>query len=90
MYQKDEFVTNFNKKNELFNSFFTNQCSVIINSSTTPNKLEYLAQKRLTSINFSTDDMAKIIQNLDTNRLKVMVRLILECQKYVVIQSASL
>ena len=68
LYHKNEFVIDINKKIELFNSFFADQCSLISNSSELPSKLEYLIQSRLSSITFYTDDIAKMIQNLDPNK----------------------
>ena len=64
LYQKNEFVTDFKKKAELFNFFFTDQRSLISNSSRLPSKLEYLIQSRLSLITFSKDGIAKMIQNL--------------------------
>ena len=40
LYNNSEFVTDFKKKTELFNSFFADQCSLISNSSELPLKLE--------------------------------------------------
>ena len=68
LYHKSEFVIDFKKKAELFNSFFGDQCSLISNSNELPSKLEYLTQSRLSSITFSKDDIAKMIQNLDPNK----------------------
>ena len=68
LYPKNDFVIDFKKKAELFNSFFADQCSLISNSSELPNKLEYLTQGLLSSITFSKDDIAKMIQNLDPNK----------------------
>ena len=56
------------KKAELFNSFFADQCSLISSSSKLPSKFEYLTQSRLSSITFSTEEIEKIIQNLDPNK----------------------
>ena len=67
LYHNNEFVTDFKKKVELFNFFFADQCSLISNSSELPSKLEYLAS-RLSSITFSVGDIAKVIQNLDSNK----------------------
>ena len=47
LYHKNEFVIGFQKKAELFSSFFADQCSLINNSSKLPSKLEYLTQSRL-------------------------------------------
>ena len=68
LYHKTEFLIGFQKKVELFNFFFADQCSLISNSSEIPSKLECLTQSRLSSINFSKDDIAKMIQNLDPNK----------------------
>ena len=68
LYHKNEFVIDFKKKAELFNSFFADQCSLISNSSELPSKLEYLTQSRLSSVTFSEDDIEKLIQNLDPNK----------------------
>ena len=53
LHHKNEFVINFKKKAELFNSFFADQCSLVSNSSGLPSKLEYLTQSRLSSISLS-------------------------------------
>ena len=68
LYHKNEFVIDFKKKADLFNSFFADQCSLINNSSELPRKLEYLTQSRLSSVTFSEDDIEKLIQNLDPNK----------------------
>ena len=47
---------------------FADQGSLISNSSEFPSKLEYLTQSRLSSITFSKEDIAKMIQNLDPNK----------------------
>ena len=43
----NEYVTDFKKKAELFNSFFAKQCSLISNSSELPLNLHYTTEKRL-------------------------------------------
>ena len=68
LYHKNEFVIDFKKKAELFNSFFADQYSLISNSSEFPSKLEYLIQSRLSLVTFSKDNIAKLIQNLDPNK----------------------
>ena len=49
----------FDKEAEPFNFFFANQCSLISNSNAIANKLEYLTQKCLSSVNLLVDDIAK-------------------------------
>ena len=48
--------------------FFAKECSLIKNSSKLPSHLNYLTVNRLSSVSFSQDDIAKIIQNLDPNK----------------------
>ena len=57
------------KKVNFLIPFFADQCSLISNSSKLPSKLEYLTQSCLSSVTFSKDDIAKLIQNLDPNKV---------------------
>ena len=75
LYHKNEFVIDFKKKAELFNSYFADQCSLISNSSELLSELEYLTPSRLSSIDFSTDGIAKMIQNLDPDKALRMLKL---------------
>ena len=67
-FHENKFVTDFKKKAELFNAFFAKQCSLTKNSSKLPLHLHYLTDNRLSSVSFSQDGIAKIIQNLDPNK----------------------
>ena len=58
------FATDFKKKVELSNSYFANQCTWINSNSTLPVNAQYLTDKRLSSFDFSEDDIMKLIQNL--------------------------
>ena len=89
LYHEGDFVTNFKKKAELFNSFFASQCSLIKNDSKLPSHLNYKTDYRLLTVNFSIDDIAKILQNLDPNKAHGMTRSVSACYSYVVIQSVS-
>ena len=68
LFHENKFVTDFKEKAELFNSFFAKQCSLIKNSSKLPSHLHYFTDNCLSSVRFSQDDIAKIIQNLDPNK----------------------
>ena len=85
-YHNGNFITTFRQKAELFNSFFfSEQCSILQNSSKLPTNLAPQTDQSLTSINFSQDDILKIIQNLNLNRVhgpdKINIRLIKICGK---------
>ena len=56
------------EKAELFNSFFSKQCSQINNAMTLPTHIKYLTDNHLSSVTFSQDDITKIIQNLDSGK----------------------
>ena len=60
-------MTDFKIKAEFFNSVFASQCSLIKNDSKSPSYLSYKTDNRLSAVNFSIDDIAKILQNLDPN-----------------------
>ena len=68
MLHENKFVIDFKEKAKPFNAFFAKQCSLIKNSSKFPSHLHYLTDNRLSSISFSQDDIAKIIQNVDPNK----------------------
>ena len=55
----DEFITDFREKNELFNTFFSQQCSLIENSSTLPTYIFPETDKSLSAIYFSEEDILK-------------------------------
>ena len=68
LFSRNKYVTAFKKKAELFNSFFAKRRSLISNSSELPLNLRYTTEKRLNTLNFSNNDIEKIIQNLDPNK----------------------
>ena len=68
LFHNNKFVTDFKGKVELFNSFFAKQCSLIKNGSKRPPQLHFLTDKRLSTVKFASNDMLKIIQNLNPNK----------------------
>ena len=79
------FVTDFRKKAELFNSYFTNQCTLINSNNTLPVTVQYWTDKRRSSFDFSEDDILKVIQKLDPNKShdhdSISIRMIKICGK---------
>ena len=65
---KDQLVTNFLEKANLFNEFFTQQCNTIENDSTLPNDLVFETTERISSFDISKDEITKIIRSLDPNK----------------------
>ena len=83
LYHQGDFITNFKIKAELFNSFFASQCYLIKNDNKAPSHLNYKTENRLLAVNFSIDDNAKILQNLDPNKAhghdKISIRMLQLC-----------
>ena len=68
LFHKNTFVRDFKEKAELFSSHFATQGSLITNSSKLPSHIKYLTDNRLSLVSFCHDKIAKVIQNLDTNK----------------------
>ena len=59
---------NFKEKAELFNDFFTRQCSLVNKKSKLPSTLTKETCQSLSTVEFSTNDILKIIRNLNPNK----------------------
>ena len=83
LYNQGDFVTNFKIKAELFSSFFASQCLFIKNNSKLLSHLNYKTDNRLLTVNFSIDEIAKILQNLGPNKAhgngKISIRMLQLC-----------
>ena len=66
-------IIDFKEKAELFNDFFSKQCSLVNNNSKLPSVLTKKTCKSLSSVEFSTYDILKIIRNLNQIKLTVMI-----------------
>ena len=64
----DEFVIDVNKKAKLFNDFFAKQCSIIENNSSLPSEIYFWTNKTLSKIEFSEEEIYKMIGCLDSNK----------------------
>ena len=62
---QNKYLTDFKEKTEIFNSFFAEQCSLMNNSSKLPSTFWKGTKKFISSILISSNDLAKIIWNLD-------------------------
>ena len=63
-----KFIMDFKEKAELFNDFFTMLCSLVNNNSELPSVLTKETCKLLSTVEFSTNDILKIIRNLNPNK----------------------
>ena len=64
----NKIVSDFTKKTNIFNDFFTLQCTPLNNSSVLPAKVTFKTQSRLNSICFEENDILKIIRNLNVDK----------------------
>ena len=67
LFHENRFITDFKEKAELFNSLFSNQCSLLKNCSKLPTNLRYVTDKRLHKISFTANNIEKIIVSLNPN-----------------------
>ena len=83
LFHNNKIVTDFKGKGELFNSFFAKQCSLIKNVSKFPPRLHFLTDKRLSTVKFVSNDILKVIQNLNPNKAhghnKTSIRMLKIC-----------
>ena len=68
LFHQNSYINKCKDKAELFNKFLANQCTLINNSSVLPSPLFKRTENVISSINFGSDDIARIIHNLDPNK----------------------
>ena len=68
LFHENCFQTDFKEKTELFNSFFSDQCFLLNNCSKLSTNPRYVTHKRLSTINFTGDNIEKIIISLISNK----------------------
>ena len=68
LFRDDKFIVYFQEKSEIFNSFFSDQCSPISNGSVLPSELPLRTDSSLSSCHFTKDDILRIINNRDSNK----------------------
>ena len=68
IFHDNKFVTDFSKKADLFNSLFAKQCSIIENNSVLPSSTIPVTEQYLANIDFTKDDIKRIICKLDPNK----------------------
>ena len=82
IYDNNRYVTDFEEKCQLFNSYFSEQCTLLKNISTLSNTCSKHTNNILDTTVFSKEDIYKIIQNLDPNKAyhhMISIRMIKLC-----------
>ena len=81
----DKFVTDIQKKANVFNKFFAEQCTPLDNNSSLPVNQLFLTQSRLTSLDLDDDELLKMIRALNINKAHghddISIRMIKICDK---------
>ena len=70
LFPENHSITESEEKENLFNSFFANQCFLIISTSELPANLTFYTDNQLSIISFSQVDIGKIIQNVNPNKAR--------------------
>ena len=86
LFCQNKYITKFNGKAELLNNFFADQCSLINNSSKLPSLFFKRTENVISSIDLGSNDIAKIIHNLDPNKAHghdmISIRMLKTCSVY--------
>ena len=65
---KNKLVTDFLVKTNLFNDYFSQQCTTVDNGSSIPPNKTLATEQKLSTFEFCIDDIIKIIKSLDPNK----------------------
>ena len=77
------FVTDFQEKANIFNSYFAKQCTLVSNYIVLPSELTYMTEERIHPITFSESDVITMVRALEENKAhdhdNISVRMIKLC-----------
>ena len=81
----DKFVTDLQMKANIFNKFFADKGTPLKNNSVLPKSQIFLAQSRLSTLDFNEEELIKIIRNLNVHKAHghddISIRMIKMCDK---------
>ena len=63
-----KFATDTRRKANILNKFFAEQCTPFKNGSVLPSSQEFLTQERLCSLDFSNNEILKLIRSLNVHK----------------------
>ena len=75
----NQLVTDFLVKANLFNDYFSQQCTTVDNDSSIPPNITFATEQKLSTLEFCTDDIVKIIKSLDPNKALVTMKYLFGC-----------
>ena len=78
-------VTDIITKANVFNKFFTEQCTPLKNGTVLPSSQEFLTQEKLCPLDFSNNEILKLIRSLNVHKAHgyddISIRMIRICDK---------
>ena len=90
----NQLITEFLVKANLFNSYFSQQCTTVDNDSSIPLNITFATEQKLSTLEFCTDDIVKIIKLLDPNKAhehdEISIRMIKLCATSIAKPSSNL
>ena len=85
LFTNGQFVTDFLSKANIFNTFFSQQCTDIVTSSTVPSNPSFISDKRLSQIEFDVNNIINIIRKLNPEKAHghdgISIRMIILCKE---------
>ena len=69
IFHNNNYITDFKEKAQILNNFFAKQCTLVENTSKRLTDSFKRTNNLLLTISFSKDDIAKIIENLNPNKV---------------------
>ena len=79
----NQLVTDFLVKANLFNDYFSQQCMTVDNDSSIPPNITFATEQKMSTLEFCTDDIVKIIKLWDPNKAhghdEISIRMIKLC-----------
>ena len=89
-----QLVTDFLVKANLFNDYFSQQCTTVDNDSSIPPNITFAMKQKLPTSEICTDNIVKIIKSLDPNKAhensEISIRMIKLCASSVAKPSSIL
>ena len=64
----NQLVTEFLVKANLFNNYFSQQCTTVDNDSFIPPNITFATEQKLSTLEFYRDDIVKIVKSLDPKK----------------------
>ena len=79
----NQLVSDFSEKTNLFNDYFSKQCTTIDNNSAIPANTSFVTEERLSTFEICPGDIVNIVKSLEPNKAhgnnEITIRMIKMC-----------